>query len=74
MVPSSLIFAFHILQFVTNEDVKILRDIEQYYSTQIDEVSGAASQAFDLPLLTLRPADARQPWRHGLSGFLQASI
>lgn len=27
------------LQFVTNEDVKILRDIEQYYSTQIDEVS-----------------------------------
>lgn len=26
-------------QFVTNEDVKILRDIEQYYSTQIDEVS-----------------------------------
>lgn len=30
---------FCAFQFVTNEDVKILRDIEQYYSTQIDEVS-----------------------------------
>ncbi len=26
------------VNFVTNEDVKILRDIEQYYSTQIDEM------------------------------------
>lgn len=26
------------INFVTNEDVKILRDIEQYYSTQIDEM------------------------------------
>ena len=26
------------INFVTNEDVKILRDIEQYYATQIDEM------------------------------------
>jgi ATP-dependent RNA helicase len=26
------------INFVKNEDVKILRDIEQYYSTQIDEM------------------------------------
>ena len=30
------------INFVTDEDVRILRDIEQYYSTQIDEVSDAA--------------------------------
>ena len=26
------------INFVTNEDINILRDIEQYYSTQIDEM------------------------------------
>ncbi|EFP91569.2 translation initiation factor eIF-4A [Puccinia graminis f. sp. tritici CRL 75-36-700-3] len=26
------------INFVTNEDVRILRDIEQYYSAQIDEM------------------------------------
>ena len=26
------------INFVTNDDVRILRDIEQYYSTQIDEM------------------------------------
>ena len=26
------------INFVTNDDVKILRDIEQFYSTQIDEM------------------------------------
>ena len=26
------------VNFVTNEDVRVLRDIEQYYSTQIDEM------------------------------------
>lgn len=26
------------INFVTSEDVRILRDIEQYYSTQIDEM------------------------------------
>jgi superfamily II DNA/RNA helicase len=26
------------INFVTTEDVRILRDIEQYYSTQIDEM------------------------------------
>lgn len=26
------------INFVKNDDIKILRDIEQYYSTQIDEV------------------------------------
>jgi hypothetical protein len=26
------------INFVTNEDVRVLRDIEQYYSTQIDEM------------------------------------
>ncbi|CAD6574763.1 MAG: RNA helicase [Cyphobasidiales sp. Tagirdzhanova-0007] len=32
------------INFVTNEDVKILRDIEQYYSTQIDEMPVAISE------------------------------
>ena len=26
------------INFVKNEDIKVLRDIEQYYSTQIDEM------------------------------------
>ncbi len=26
------------INFVKNDDIKILRDIEQYYSTQIDEM------------------------------------
>ena len=26
------------INFVTNEDISVLRDIEQYYSTQIDEM------------------------------------
>lgn len=26
------------INFVTNEDIKILRDLEQYYATQIDEM------------------------------------
>ena len=26
------------INFATNDDIKILRDIEQYYSTQIDEM------------------------------------
>lgn len=26
------------INFVTQDDIKILRDIEQYYSTQIDEM------------------------------------
>ena len=26
------------INFVTNDDVRTLRDIEQYYSTQIDEM------------------------------------
>ena len=26
------------INFVTNEEISILRDIEQYYSTQIDEM------------------------------------
>jgi len=26
------------INFVTNEDVRILRDIEQYYSTEINEM------------------------------------
>ena len=30
------------INFVTNEDVRILRDIEQYYATQIDELSESA--------------------------------
>lgn len=29
------------INFVKNDDIKILRDIEQYYSTQIDEVGTA---------------------------------
>ncbi len=36
----SLNTTFHhvAINFVKNDDVKILRDIEQYYATQIDEM------------------------------------
>jgi len=27
------------INFVKNDDIKIVRDIEQYYSTQIDEMA-----------------------------------
>lgn len=30
------------INFVTSDDVRILRDIEQYYSTQIDEMVSLA--------------------------------
>lgn len=30
--------SFVILDFVKNDDIRILRDIEQYYATQIDEM------------------------------------
>ena len=34
-----MLIALHLaINFVKTEDVKILRDIEQYYSTQIDEM------------------------------------
>lgn len=32
------------INFVTNDDVRILRDIEQYYSTQIDEMPANISE------------------------------
>ncbi len=52
------------INFVKNEDVKILRDIEQYYSTQIDEMpmngknylgkrSQVSSYGFDLILIKI---------------------
>ena len=31
-------FAGVSINFVKNDDIRILRDIEQYYSTQIDEM------------------------------------
>lgn len=52
----------HSPQFVTTEDVRILRDIEQFYATQIDEVSfpflvqSQMSQAHQTPDFS----DARQ--------------
>jgi ATP-dependent RNA helicase len=32
------IFENFVLDFVKNDDIRILRDIEQYYATQIDEM------------------------------------
>ncbi len=32
------IFFIFFLDFVKNDDIRILRDIEQYYATQIDEM------------------------------------
>lgn len=37
--PSSVVrLLTTVRQFVTNEDVRILRDIEQFFATQIDEM------------------------------------
>ena len=44
---------FLAINFVKNEDVKILRDIEQYYSTQIDEMPMNGNFLFFLFLLFL---------------------
>merc|ERR1712118_498721 len=33
------------INFVRNDDIRILRDIEQYYSTQIDEMPMAFNEA-----------------------------
>jgi hypothetical protein len=39
-------------QFVTNEDVRILRDIEQYYSAQVSLTLHQTSGDLDSVLLT----------------------
>jgi len=39
------------INFVKNDDIRILRDIEQYYSTQIDEMPMNGEQ--HLPKLTV---------------------
>ena len=42
------------INFVRNDDIRILRDIEQYYSTQIDEMARPAGSAH--PALALHRA------------------
>lgn len=43
------------INFVKNDDIRILRDIEQYYSTQIDEMpmNGMSRPVTDLLLSTI---------------------
>ena len=45
------------INFVKNDDIRILRDIEQYYSTQIDEMpmngKSAVFYSFFLKTITL---------------------
>ncbi|VDO00381.1 unnamed protein product [Rodentolepis nana] len=47
------------INFVKNEDIRILRDIEQYYSTQIDEMPMNVSDLFigSFSLVTLTIGD-----------------
>lgn len=40
------------INFVKNDDIRILRDIEQYYSTQIDEMPMNGS--YNLDMLDIR--------------------
>ncbi len=35
---SEIYLKIFVLDFVKNDDIRILRDIEQYYATQIDEM------------------------------------
>ena len=45
------------INFVKNEDVKVLRDIEQYYSTQIDEMPMNGMTCFLVNCLTASVSD-----------------
>jgi hypothetical protein len=40
------------INFVRNDDIKILRDIEQYYSTQIDEMPMNGKNMLPFPALS----------------------
>ena len=40
------------INFVTSGDVQLLRDIEQFYSTQIDEVCSPSFFAFESRLIS----------------------
>ncbi|WFD20538.1 RNA helicase [Malassezia caprae] len=51
------------INFVTNEDVKILRDIEQYYSTQIDEMPAKIDDLIPNPLRPWQGERRLQPRR-----------
>ncbi|KAL8278010.1 hypothetical protein RQP46_009642 [Phenoliferia psychrophenolica] len=55
------------VNFVTNEDVKILRDLEQYYATQIDEmpvnIGEASSMRILLDLSSTRSGASSSPLR-----------
>lgn len=49
------------INFVKNDDIRILRDIEQYYSTQIDEMPMNGEKIrprLCLSQLRVRPLDA----------------
>ena len=41
------------INFVRSDDIRILRDIEQYYSTQIDEMVRASAASLHLPCMAL---------------------
>ena len=41
------------INFVRSDDIRILRDIEQYYSTQIDEMVRAPAASLHLPCMAL---------------------
>ena len=52
------------INFVKQDDIRVLRDIEQYYSTQIDEVSGS-EQCAD---------EARQPGQPSKAALQEADV
>ena len=49
------------INFVKNDDIRILRDIEQFYSTQIDEMPMNGESAFVLQPLTSSVMAALKP-------------
>ena len=57
------------INFVKNEDVRILRDIEQYYSTQIDEMPMNVADLISVSLLP-RKGLVWETGPAGVEGFL----
>lgn len=55
------------INFVRSDDIRILRDIEQYYSTQIDEMPMVGCSASPKVLTLIGPA-------RGTAAFLGANV
>ena len=50
------------INFVKSDDIRILRDIEQYYSTQIDEMPMNGKQTILVVAMFVRYSEVEKLW------------